>query len=118
MRKEFLIVAIWAVALVAGCATTQGGNATPMATVAQVAATAPGLAHQLDNVYAFLVAQKAIPDNLDKATNALRVLDEVAPVVQAGAEALNQPGKFSWVQGVIQMVLAAAQILGYVAPLL
>ncbi len=129
MKLSFLVkltlLTLLVIALGLGCApsaTTNGtstnaaaGNA--MATVAQVAATAPGLAQQLNGVYAYLVAQKAVPDNLDLATMALQKLDEIAPVVQAGAEALNQPGKFDWAQAAIQLALTVAQVMGYVLPL-
>jgi len=100
-----------------GCATPQAGTANPMATVAQVAATAPALAQHLDSVYAFLVAQKAVPDHLDAATKALATLDAIAPMVQQGADALKGDN-VNWVQFVIQAAITAAQIFGYVAPLL
>lgn len=117
VRLLFLALLVMLVML-AGCAGNQAKPGNAMATVATVAATAPGLAHQLDDVYAYLVSQKAVPDNLDKATLALQTLDKIAPVVQAGAEALSQPGQFSWVQAALQVALAVAQIMGYVAPLL
>jgi len=47
--------------LAAGCAPSQMGAVMPK--VSQVAATAPALALQVDDVYAFLVAQKAVPDH-------------------------------------------------------
>lgn len=115
--KRILVLLILAALALAGCAGNQNGKGNPMATVAQVAATAPGLAHQLDNVYAYLIAQKAIPDNTAEATRALAALDAIAPMVQQGAEALAGD-KINWVQFVMQAALTAAQVLGYVAPLL
>jgi outer membrane murein-binding lipoprotein Lpp len=114
--------AMWAAVLLAalllgGCAGNQGSKADPMATVVQVAATAPGLAHQLDNVYAYLVTQKAVPDHLDAATKALAALDAIAPMVQQGAEAL-QGDNINWVQFVLQAAIVTAQVIGYIAPLL
>lgn len=114
--KRVLVLSI-VVALLAGCATTQGGTANPMATVSQVAATALGLAQQLDNVYAFLVAQKAVPDHLAAATSALAALDAIAPMVQQGAAALSGDS-INWVQFVMQAAITAAQVFGYVLPLL
>jgi hypothetical protein len=98
----------------AGCA---GATQTAL-TVATVSSAAPVLAQQLDSVYAYLVQQKAVPDRLDMATQALQLLDKIAPVVQGGAEALTQPGKLDWVQAGIKVALAVAQVIGYVAPLI
>jgi hypothetical protein len=75
------------------------------------------LARQLDGVYAYLVAQKLVPDNLAEATYALAALDAIAPMVQQGASALSGDN-INWVQFVLQAALTTAQIMGYVAPLL
>jgi outer membrane murein-binding lipoprotein Lpp len=114
--KKVLIPAMILALMLTGCAAKQKTDV--LNTVIKVADTIPGLTAQLDNVYAFLKAQKAIPHHLDLATQALQILDKIAPVVQAGAEALNQPGQFSWAQAAIQLALAVAQVMGYVAPLL
>ncbi|MCL4504102.1 MAG: hypothetical protein M1438_19945 [Deltaproteobacteria bacterium] len=122
-RLAMAIVMLAALLLGAiGCAGNQaavpGGPAKVAGAVAQVAADAPQLARQLDAVYEFWAAQKALPDKRDLATQILQKLDEIAPTVQAGATALSQPGKLGWCQAAIQVALATAQILGFVAPLL
>ncbi len=125
MRKRiYIIMALLTILTMplwlTGCAaSTNGINPKPgdaMATVATVASTAPGLAQQLDNVYAFLVAQKAIPDNTAEATKALAALDAIAPMVQQEAQALAGD-KFNWAQFVLQAAITTAQALGYILPL-
>lgn len=113
MKKMALLLVL--VFLCGGCPSTKMGAAMP--TVAKVADTVPGLAHQMDDVYAYLVAQKLVPDRCEAATQALAALDAVAPMVKAGAEALAGD-KFNWAQFVIHSALIAAQIMGYVAPFL
>lgn len=116
--KAFVVMTLlfclchWAVI---GCAPGQGKQMA--GGVAQVAATTPGLAHQLDRVYAFLVAQKLIPDNRVEATRVLAALDAIAPMIQQGAAALTGDN-INWVHFVLQAALTAAQVMGYVAPLL
>ena len=117
MKGKIILVLLIAAGLLAGCAGSQNVKADPVAVVAQVAATAPGLAHQLDAVYAYLVAQKAVPDHLETATYALAALDAIAPMVQQGAEAL-QGDNINWVHFVMQAALTTAQVLGYVLPML
>lgn len=113
-----MLVAARMIFMLAGLSLAVGGCAgKPTATVAQVAATAPGLAQQLDSVYAYLVAQKLVPDHTAAATQALAALDAVAPMVQQGATTLSGDN-VNWVQFVMQAALTAAQIMGYVAPLL
>lgn len=117
MRKALVFSMILALAL-AGCAPEQQAQmGKAMSQVSRAAGTAQGLAHQLDNVYAFLVAQKAVPDNLDAATKALAALDAIAPTVQAGADELTGD-KFNWAQFVINAAMVAAQVMGFAAPLL
>jgi hypothetical protein len=116
MPRTFLAVMMMVMLLpLAGCATGQMGAA--MQTTVQVAQSAPGLARQLDGVYAYLVAQKAVPDHLAAATKALAALDAIAPLVQAGAASL-QGDNFNWVQFVMQAALIAAQAIGYVSLLI
>ena len=108
MRRNFLIIVLLSLLLLVGCAGTQGksvqaGNVA--GTVAQVAADAPGLAHQLDGVYDYLVKMKAIPDNTAEATKALAALDQIAPAVQqaaSGAQEALGGDKVNWAQFVIQ----------------
>jgi hypothetical protein len=111
----WFLVAILMLFYVTGCATSKAG--TVASTVSTVAATAPELAKQFDNVYAFLVQQKLVPDHMDAATKALAAMDAVAPLVQKGASALTGDN-FNWAQFVLQSALTVAQILGYVIPLL
>jgi hypothetical protein len=119
LAKSVLVLLLSMALLLAGCAAGQKGPASSQvaANVAQVAATAPDLAHQLDSVYAFLVAQKAIPDNTAEATKALAALDTIAPMVQQGATAL-QGDNINWIQFVLEGAITAARIFGYVAPFL
>jgi hypothetical protein len=108
--------------LLAGCVTEKAGTSQTStmsqvaAAVAQAAATAPELATQLDDVYAFLVAQKAVPDNTAEATKALAALDVIAPLVQKGAEAL-QGDNLNWAQFAVQSAVTVAKVMGYVLPL-
>ncbi len=99
----------------AGCSTTKMGAIMP--TVAKVATTGVGLAQQFEQLYAFMVAQKLVPDNLVEATKVLAAMDGVAPVVQAGAANLTGD-KFNWVSFIVQAALIVAQVMGYVVPLL
>jgi len=111
MRKKLIAVTV-CVLLLAGCAGLDMGKI--MGTTATVATTAPDLAHQFDNVYAYLIKMKAVPDNRDKATAALAAMDAVAPIVQQGATAL-QGDNFNWASFVLQAALATAKIMGYFA---
>ncbi len=116
--KPFLICFLTLCLMLTGCAGKQTGSPNQaLNTVAAVATTAPALAAQLDSVYAYLAEQKAVPDHRDLATMALQKLDEVAPVIKAGAEALSEPGQTSWAQAALQLALVTAQALGYILPL-
>jgi hypothetical protein len=109
------LISIMAILLMAGCATTTSGTvATKLPAVVD---TVQGLAYQLDNVYAYLVAQKAIPDRLQQATLALASLDAVAPMIKAGAEAL-QGDKFNWAAFAVQAAVIVAKVMGYIVPML
>jgi len=108
-----LVLIMSAALLLGGCANMGAG----MKGVSQVAATAPGLALQLDNVYAYLVAQKVVPDHTAEATKALAALDAIAPAIQQGANSLSGD-KFNWAQFVVQAALTTAQVMGFVLPLL
>jgi len=88
-----------------------------MGKTVEIADTAQGLAHQLDDVYAFLVAQKAVPDHIQTATLALAALDAIAPMVQAGAASL-EGDNFNWAAFVIKAAMITAQAIGYIIPLL
>ncbi len=114
-------IMLWAMLfLLTGCASTKTGTSSPgdaMSTVATVASTAPVLAQQFDDVYAYLVKQKLVPDHLDAASKALAAMDAVAPLVQQGAQALTGDN-FNWAQFILQAALVAAQAMGYILPLL
>lgn len=117
------LILIMSVLLLAGCANNTGSAPKPgdaMNAVAAVASTVPGLAQQLNSVYAYLVQQKAVPDHIEAATKALAALDAIAPMVQQAAqqEAQTLTGdNINWVQFVVQGALMVAQAMGYILPL-
>jgi hypothetical protein len=114
MKRIVCLAIIFCFALLPGCATDKMRATMPQ--VAQVVTTGQSLAHQLDNVYEFLVTQKAVPDNREAATRALAALDDIAQDVQAGAAALSGD-KFNSAQFIINSAILAARIMGYVVPL-
>lgn len=114
--KTALVTALVLSLSFAGCATTTTQKQNPLDTVQTIAITAPVLAQQFNAVYAYLVAQKLIPDRTKEATLALAMMDRVAPLVQQGAEALKGDN-FNWAAGVLQFALIVAQAMGYILPL-
>jgi hypothetical protein len=120
MRRNFLIITLLSLLLLTGCAGSQGKPVGDVAgAVVQVAADAPTLAKQLNDIYAYWVAQKAIPDHTAEATRVLAALDAIAPMVQQAAQGVKDAlggDRINWVQFVIQAAITTAQILGYVAP--
>lgn len=125
MRKfltTFIVFLVWAAisVILIGCAST-GANSNisaskTAATVAKVAQSAPELARQFDDVYAYLVQQKLVPDHMAAATKALAAMDAVAPLVQQGATVLTGDN-FNWASFILQAALTTAQALGYILPL-
>lgn len=115
MKKVLCLICVLAMAM--GCASGAKKMGDAMPTVVKVADTVQSLAHQLDSVYAFLLAQKLVPDKRAEATAALAALDAIAPRVKAGAEELSGDN-FNWAAFVVQAAILAAQVMGYVAPLL
>ena len=102
------IVAILCINLVTmGCATPQKTGQTMQA----VAITAPVLAYQLDAVYDTLIKAQAVPAHQEIATNALRSLDEIAPMVASQGAALSAD-QFNWAALVIQAAITAVKVLG------
>lgn len=121
VKRAGMVMALAALLLLAGCAPGQNGPRVEAKQVAgavvQVAASAPALGRQLDEIYAFWAGKKMLPDYTAEATRVLAALDAIAPMVQQGAAAL-QGDNINWVQFVMQTALTAAQVYGYVAPLL
>ncbi len=123
MKRAILIMLVVAAisSLLVGCGMKASGtpaNGGQVAgTVAQVAADVPTLAKQLDSIYEFWVAQKALPDHTAEATRVLASLDAIAPMVQQGAQACAGDN-FNWAQFAVSAAITAAQVMGYVAPLL
>ena len=110
MKKliNLLVILILAASLFSGCADTQAAGRG----LAAAALTAPALGQSLDNVYAALIAAKAVPDHREKATLALAALDAIAPMVHAQGAALAGD-QFNWASFVIAAAMTTAQVLGY-----
>ncbi len=92
-----------------------GGCADMKATgtkISNVALTAPALAYALDDVYAVLIAAKAVPDNRIEATKALAALDVIAPMVKVQGDALAGD-QFNWASFVISAAITTAKVMGY-----
>lgn len=109
MKKSLALLAIMILILPLcfGCADTKATGAA----VSAVALTAPTLAYALDDVYAALIAAKAIPDHQAEATKALASLDAIAPMVQAQGAALAGDN-FNWASFVISAAITAAKVMG------
>ena len=105
--KRFMTIGTILALLCVGCATPQKTGQTMQA----VATTAPVLAYQLDAVYDTLIKAKAVPAHQEIATNALRSLDEIAPMVQQQGAALAGDN-FNWAALVIQAAITAVKVLG------
>lgn len=90
-----------------GCADTKATGRG----VSAVALTAPTLAYALDDVYAALIAAKAIPDHQAEATKALASLDAIAPMVQSQGAALSGDN-FNWASFVIEAAMTAVKVMG------
>jgi hypothetical protein len=106
------IIALYAILILcagfgSGCANTKAAGST----ISAVALTAPDLAASLDNVYAALIAAKAIPDHQTEATKALASLDAIAPMVQAQGAALAGD-QFNWASFVISAAMTAVKVMG------
>ena len=107
MKRLMVIVSVVAILATSGCATPQKTGQTMQA----VATTAPVLAYQLDAVYDTLIKAKAVPAHQEIATNALRSLDEIAPMVASQGAALAGDN-FNWAALVIQAAITAVKVLG------
>jgi hypothetical protein len=94
--------------LFCGCADTKAAGAK----ISAAALTAPALAYALDDVYAVLIAAKAVPDHQAEATKALASLDAIAPMVQAQGAALAGD-QFNWASFAISAAITVAQVMGY-----
>lgn len=103
-----LAIMVLAFSLFSGCADTKAAGAK----ISAAALTAPALAYALDDVYAVLIAAKAVPDHRDMATKALASLDAIAPMVQAQGEALAGD-QFNWASFVIAAAITTAKAMGY-----
>jgi hypothetical protein len=109
MKKSIAISAILilSLSLFSGCADTKATGRT----VSAVALTAPSLAYALDDVYAALIAAKAVPDHRELATKALASLDAIAPMVHAQGAALAGD-EFNWASFVISAAITAVKVMG------
>ena len=105
--KKLLVIGIILGLTFTGCATPQKTGQVMQA----VATTAPVLAYQLDAVYDTLIKAKAVPAHQEIATNALRSLDEIAPMVASQGAALSAD-QFNWASLVIQAAITAVKVLG------
>ena len=105
MKK--LLVLVLAIVMLAGCANTQSAGKY----ISTAGLTAPQLAYALDDVYAALIAAKAIPDHQAEATKALAALDAIAPLVKSQGDALSGD-QFNWVSFVIQAAITAVKVMG------
>ena len=112
MKKLLAVLAIIVLAggLFCGCASPF--SSATGAKIAAAALTAPVLASALDDVYAVLIAAKAVPDHQAEATKALASLDAIAQMVHVEGENLNGD-KFNWASFVINAAIAAAKVMGY-----
>lgn len=110
MKKSLAVLAIMCMVfgLLSGCADTKAAGAK----ISAAAVTAPTLASALDNVYAVLIAAKAVPDHQAEATKALASLDAIAPMVKAEGENLAGD-KFNWASFVISAAITAVRVMGY-----
>jgi hypothetical protein len=110
MKKLLAVLAIMVLAgsLCSGCADTKAAGAK----ISAAALTAPALAAALDNVYAVLIAAKAVPDHQAEATKALASLDAIAEMVHEQGENLAGDN-FNWASFVINAAIAAARVMGY-----
>ena len=104
--KKLLIIGI-IILTFTGCATPQKTGQVMQA----VAITAPTIAYQLDAVYDTLIKAQAVPAHQEIATNALRSLDEIAPMVASQGAALSAD-QFNWAALVIQAAITAVKVLG------
>jgi hypothetical protein len=109
MKKLIALFAIMilAVSLLCGCADTKATGKT----ISAVALTAPALAYALDDVYAVLIAAKAVPDYQTEATKALASLDAIATMVHSQGEALAGD-QFNWASFVISAAITTAKVMG------
>lgn len=111
--KNFMAGMLLSLALIlplgplAGCADTKATGKV----ISGVALTAPTLAYALDDVYAALIAAKAIPDHQAEATKALASLDAIAPMVKAEGDNLAGDN-FNWASFVVNAAMTAVKIMG------
>jgi hypothetical protein len=109
MRKPLAVLAIviLAISLLCGCADTKAAGKA----ISGVALTAPTLAYALDDVYAALIAAKAVPDHRAEATKALASLDAIAPMVKEQGDNLAGD-QFNWASFVISAAITAVKVMG------
>ena len=108
--KRLLVIGTILALLFTGCAKAPLSPATGAA-MRDVAITAATIGPQLAGVYQTLYDNRMVPDYQHIVYPALKILDEVAPMVAAQGTAITG-GEFDWASLALQVGFTAIRVMG------